>query len=220
LWRARDDSKDQSYFLWGLTQDQLARSEFPLGELSKDEVRAAARLANLPVSDKPESMELCFVPNGNYVQFIEAYSRERGAALSNNEGEIVSEDGVVIGRHSGVHNFTIGQRKGLGFAAGKPLYVVTIDRENNRVVVGDDESLRTTTCEVQDVNWIAHQVSAEPVRATVKIRHKHVPAGATVTPLDTTRASITFDAPQRAITSGQGAVFYDGERVLGGGWIR
>src|SRR6202043_1732518 len=168
LFRARDDSKDQSYFLWGLTQDQLSRSEFPLGELTKDEVRAAARAVNLPVADKPESMELCFVPNGNYVQFIEAYSRERGSALSQNEGEIVSEEGVVVGHHSGVHNFTIGQRKGLGFAAGKPLYVVAIDRDNNRVVVGDDEALRTTTCEVQDVNWISHQVSAEPVRATVK----------------------------------------------------
>src|SRR5260221_1838983 len=144
LWRARDDSKDQSYFLWGLTQEQLGRSEFPLGELSKDEVRAAARAANLPVADKPESMELCFVPNGNYVQFIEAYSRERGSALSKNEGEIVSEDGVVVGRHSGVHNFTIRQRKGLGVAAGKPLYVGVIWRENNRVGVGGDESLRAS----------------------------------------------------------------------------
>ncbi len=140
--------------------------------------------------------------------------------MSNNDGEIVSEDGVVVGRHSGVHNFTIGQRKGLGFAAGKPFYVVAIDRENNRVVVGDDESLRTTACDVQDVNWIAHQVSTELVRATVKIRHKHVPAEATVTPLDASHARIVFDTPQRAITSGQGAVFYDGERVLGGGWIR
>jgi len=220
LWRARDDSKDQSYFLWGLTQDQLARSEFPLGELSKDDVRSVARLANLPVADKPESMELCFVPNGNYVQFIEAYSRERGSALVNKEGEIVSEDGVVVGRHSGVHNFTIGQRKGLGFAAGKPFYVVAIDRENNRVVVGDDESLRTTTCAVQDVNWISLEVPSESLRASVKIRHKHVPAEATITALDATRVRIVFDTPQRAITSGQGAVFYDGERVLGGGWIR
>src|SRR5260370_952306 len=220
LWRAQDDSKDQSYFLWGLTQDQLARSEFPLGELSKDEVRAAARLANLPVADKPESMELCFVPNGNYVQFIEAYSRERGAALSNSEGEIVSEDGVVIGRHGGVHNFTIGQRKGLGFAAGKPFYVLAIDRENNRVVVGDDESLRAATCEIEQVNWMALDSPNAPFRAAVKIRHKHSPANATVEPLDATRARVTFDAPQRAITSGQGAVFYDGDRVLGGGWIR
>ena len=220
LWRAADDSKDQSYFLWGLTQEQLARSEFPLGELSKDEVRAVARQANLPVADKPESMELCFVPNGNYVQFIEAYSRERGAALSANEGEIISEDGGVIGRHNGVHNFTIGQRKGLGLAAGKPLYVIAIDRDKNRVVVGDDESLRTSVCEVQDVNWVAQAFSSEPFRAAVKIRHKHVPADAIVTPLDASRARIDFDSPQRAITSGQGAVFYDGERVLGGGWIR
>jgi tRNA-uridine 2-sulfurtransferase len=220
LWRARDDSKDQSYFLWGLTQEQLACSEFPLGELSKDDVRAVARLANLPVADKPESMELCFVPNGNYVQFIEAYSRERGTALSNNEGDIVTEDGAVVGRHSGVHNFTIGQRKGLGFAAGKPFYVVAIDRENNRVVVGDDDSLRTTTCEVQAVNWISLEVPGESLRANVKIRHKHIPAEATITALDATQARIVFDTPQRAITSGQGAVFYDGERVLGGGWIR
>lgn len=220
LWRARDDSKDQSYFLWGLTQDQLARSEFPLGELSKDEVRAAARLANLPVADKPESMELCFVPNGNYVQFIEAYSRESGAPLSKKEGEMVTEDGAVVGRHGGVHNFTIGQRKGLGFAAGKPFYVVAIDRENNRVVVGNDESLRTATCEVQDVNWIALQAPGQALRAMVKIRHKHVPAEATITPLGITQARIVFDTPQRAITAGQGAVFYDGERVLGGGWIR
>ena len=220
LLRARDDSKDQSYFLWGLTQEQLARSEFPLGELTKDEVRAAARRTNLPVADKPESMELCFVPSGNYVQFIEAYSRERGAPLSNRGGEIVDEEGTVIGTHQGVHQFTIGQRKGLGFAAGKPLYVLAIDREHNRVVVGDDESLRTATCEVENVNWIALEATNEPVRAAVKIRHKHIPADATVTPLDATTARITFDAPQRAITSGQGAVFCDGDRVLGGGWIR
>jgi tRNA-uridine 2-sulfurtransferase len=220
LLRARDDSKDQSYFLWGLTQDQLSRSEFPLGELTKEEVRGVARRVNLPVADKPESMELCFVPNGNYVQFIEAYSRERGAPLSDGGGEIVNEEGMVVGRHSGVHQFTIGQRKGLGFAAGKPLYVLSIDRENNRVVVGDDESLRTTTCEVENVNWIALANPSEPVRASVKIRHKHIPAEATVQPLDATRARVVFDTPQRAITSGQGAVFYDGDRVLGGGWIR
>src|SRR6266403_1985953 len=165
LWRACDDGKDQSYFLWGLTQEQLARSEFPLGELSKEEVRAAARRANLPVADKPESMELCFVPNGNYVQFIEAYSRERGAALSNNEGEIVSEDGVVVGRHSGVHNFTIGQRKGLGFAAGKPLYVLSLDPEKNRVFVGEADALRKTVCEVEGVNWISREKPSAPLRA-------------------------------------------------------
>jgi tRNA-specific 2-thiouridylase len=220
LLRAKDDSKDQSYFLWGLTQEQLSRSEFPLGELTKEEVRGVARRVNLPVADKPESMELCFVPNGNYVQFIEAYSRERGAPLPDGGGEIVNEEGVVVGHHGGVHQFTIGQRKGLGFAAGKPLYVLSIDRENNRVVVGDDESLRTTTCEVENINWIALANPSEPVRAAVKIRHKHVPADASVEPLDGGRARVVFDTPQRAITSGQGAVFYDSERVLGGGWIR
>jgi tRNA-uridine 2-sulfurtransferase len=220
LLRAKDDTKDQSYFLWGLSQEQLSRSEFPLGELSKEEVRGVARRVNLPVAEKPESMELCFVPNGNYVQFIEAYSRERGAPLPDGGGEIVNEEGVVVGRHGGVHQFTIGQRKGLGFAAGKPLYVLSIDRKNNRVVVGDDESLRTSTCEVENVNWVALANPIETVRASVKIRHKHVPADASVEPLDATRVRIVFDTPQRAITSGQGAVFYDRDRVLGGGWIR
>src|SRR5215471_17899902 len=121
LLRARDDSKDQSYFLWGLTQEQLSKSEFPLGELTKDEVRDVARRVNLPVAEKPESMELCFVPNGNYVQFIEAYSADQKILLNKDEGEIVTENGDVVGHHNGVHNFTIGQRKGLGFAAGKPL---------------------------------------------------------------------------------------------------
>jgi tRNA-specific 2-thiouridylase len=222
LLRAKDDTKDQSYFLWGLAQEQLARSEFPLGELSKDEVRGVARRTNLPVADKPESMELCFVPNGNYVQFIEAYSLERGTPLANTRGEIVDEDGAVVGHHGGVHQFTIGQRKGLGFAAGKPQYVLAIDRENNRVIVGDDESLRRTECQVDAVNWIALANPAEPIRALVKIRHKHVPAVATVAPRGDSSACVSFEAPQRAITSGQGAVFYDmdGERVLGGGWIR
>src|ERR1700734_2148598 len=212
LLRARDESKDQSYFLWGLTQEQLSKTEFPLGELTKEEVRAAARRVNLPVAEKPESMELCFVPNGNYVQFIEAYSRESGAPLSNTAGEIVNQDGG--------HNFTVGQRKGLGFAAGKPFYVLAIDHENNRVVVGDDESLRATTCEIEQVNWIALENPGAAFRAAVKIRHKHTPANATGEPLGATGARVTFDAPQRAITSGQGAVFYDHDRVLGGGWIR
>jgi tRNA-uridine 2-sulfurtransferase len=220
LLRARDESKDQSYFLWGLTQEQLSRSEFPLGELTKDEVRALARRVNLPVAEKPDSMELCFVPNGNYVQFIDAYTRERGVSLNASEGEIVNEDGEVIGRHNGVHNFTIGQRKGLGFAAGKPLYVLSIDPEKNRVFVGEDEALRKQTFEVEDVNWVSIKRPRGPIRATVKIRHKHEPAPATVAAFDDTRARITFDAPQRAITPGQAAVFYDGARVLAGAWIR
>jgi tRNA-specific 2-thiouridylase len=220
LLHARDESKDQSYFLWGLTQEQLSRSEFPLGELTKEEVRAVARRANLPVAEKPESMELCFVPNGNYVQFIQAYSQERGISLQKAEGEIVNETGDVVGRHGGVHNFTIGQRKGLGFAAGKPLYVLSIDTEKNRVVVGGDDALRTVTFEIENVNWVSCEKPSAPLRAAVKIRHKHEPAAATVEALVATRARITFDSPQRAITPGQGAVFYDGDIVIGGGWIR
>jgi tRNA-specific 2-thiouridylase len=220
LLRARDDSKDQSYFLWGLSQEQLSRSEFPLGELNKEEVRALARRTNLPVAEKPESMELCFVPSGNYVQFIQAYSRDAGISLTAGEGEIVTEDGAVVGHHNGVHNFTVGQRKGLGFSAGKPLYVISLDPEKNRVVVGDDDSLRTSSCEVTGVNWVSCELPDKPQRARVKIRHKHEPADATVAPLDSTTARITFDAPQRAITPGQGAVFYDEDRVLGGAWIR
>jgi tRNA-specific 2-thiouridylase len=220
LVRARDESKDQSYFLWGLSQDQLSSSEFPLGELTKEEVRELARRTNLPVAEKPESMELCFVPTGNYVQFIQAYSKDAGILLSQAEGEIVTEDGAVVGRHNGVHNFTIGQRKGLGFSAGKPLYVLSIDTQKNRVVVGDDEALRTTAFEVNDVNWVSIEQPSSPIRATVKIRHKHEPAPATVEALDGARARIIFDTPQRAITPGQGAVFYDGDRVLGGAWIK
>src|SRR5882724_3663294 len=220
LLRARDDSKDQSYFLWGLSQEQLARSEFPLGELTKEEVRALARGANLPVAEKPESMELCFVPAGNYVQFIQAYSRERGISLQNGEGEIVNENGDVIGRHNGVHNFTIGQRKGLGFATGKPVYVLSIDPEKNRIVVGEDDVLRKASGEVEGVNWISCEQPAGPLRVVAKIRHKHEPAPATIEPLDATTARVTFDTPQRAITPGQATVFYDGDVVLGGGWIR
>jgi tRNA-specific 2-thiouridylase len=206
--------------LWGLSQDQLSRSEFPLGELTKEEVRALARRVNLPVAEKPESMELCFVPNGNYVQFIQAYSRERGISLRQDDGEIVNENGEVIGRHNGVQNFTVGQRKGLGFAAGKPLYVLSIDPQNNRVVVGEDDVLRKTVCEVEEINWISCEMPATEFRAFVKIRHKHEPALATVEPLEINCARVTFDSPQRAITPGQAAVFYDGHRVLAGGWIR
>jgi tRNA-specific 2-thiouridylase len=219
LLRSLDATKDQSYFLWGLSQEQLSRSEFPLGELSKDEVREIARRAALPVAEKPDSMELCFVPNGNYVQFIHAYAAESKIPLSSGEGNIVTESGEVLGRHSGVHNFTIGQRKGLGFAAGKPLYVLAIEPQTNRVIVGDDDSLRTTAFEVHDVNWISIAEPSRAIRATVKIRHKHEPAAATVEALPNSRARITFDSPQRAVTPGQAAVIYANDVVLAGSWI-
>jgi tRNA-specific 2-thiouridylase len=220
LLRALDPTKDQSYFLWGLSQQQLSRSEFPLGELSKDEVREIARRAALPVAEKPDSMELCFVPNGNYVQFIHAYASENKIPLSGGDGDIVTESGEILSRHNGIHNFTIGQRKGLGFAAGKPLYVLAIEPQTNRVIVGDDDTLRTTSFEVESVNWISIPEPSQPIRAAVKIRHKHEPAPATVEALPNSRARVTFDSPQRAVTPGQAAVFYSDDVVLAGSWIR
>jgi tRNA-uridine 2-sulfurtransferase len=188
--------------------------------MTKAEVREIARAAALPVAEKAESQEICFVPSGDYVQFIESYLSEQGRELGAEAGEIVTTEGEVIGRHSGLHRYTIGQRRGLGFAAGRPMYVVAIDRAANRLVVGEDAELRSTDCDVRDVNWIAFDAPQDPVRAAVRIRNRHLPALATVTPIEDDVARVVFDAPQRAITAGQAAVFYDGERVLGGGWIR
>lgn len=220
LLRAADESKDQSYFLFGLTQEQLSRSRFPLGELSKTEVREIARRARLPVAEKPESQEICFVPTGNYVRFIGSYLREQGSELPADSGEIVTTDGAVIGRHEGLHRYTVGQRRGLGFATGRPVYVVELDRARNRVIVGDNEDLFTSVCEVHDVNWASIALPDAPVRAEVKVRHRHGAAGAIVEPLDATTARVRFDEPQRAITPGQAAVFYADNLVLGGGWLR
>jgi tRNA-uridine 2-sulfurtransferase len=222
LLRAVDESKDQSYFLFGLTQEQLSRSEFPLGELTKQEVREIARRLAVPVAEKPESQEICFVPTENYVRFIESYVKEQGSTASGvlgEPGEIVSTSGEVIGPHNGIHNFTVGQRKGLGFAAGRPLYVVALDPAKNRVVVGEDNELRRSVCEVRDVNWIPFAAPDVPLRAHVRIRNRHEPADAEIIPLDSTTARVAFFEPQRAITPGQAAVFYAGEQVLGGGWI-
>jgi tRNA-uridine 2-sulfurtransferase len=220
LMRAVDGAKDQTYFLFGLKQEQLSRTDFPLGELDKTAVREIARRTALPVAEKPESQEICFVPSGNYVKFIDAYLGERGESRSGEEGDLVTTSGEVIGRHRGVHHYTVGQRKGLGVAAGRPLYVVELDLATNRVVVGDDIDLRSSVCEVRDVNWISCARMEQPVRAMVKIRHRHEPASATVEPIDSTVARVQFDVPQRAITPGQAAVFYSGDVVLGGGWIR
>ena len=220
LLRAVDETKDQSYFLFGLTQEQLARADFPLGELSKQEVRDIARRLRVPVAEKPESQEICFVPTGNYVRFIEGYLQEQGSHLPDDSGEIVTTTGEVLGRHTGLHQYTVGQRKGIGVAAGRPLYVVSLDRASNRLVVGEDQDLRRTTCEVRDVNWISIVPPSTPVEARVRVRNRHEPAAAEITPLDATAARITFREPQRAITPGQAAAFYSGELVLGGGWIR
>jgi len=219
LLRAVDQSKDQTYFLFGLTQAQLARAEFPLGELTKQEVRAIARRLAVPVADKPESQEICFVPSGSYVRFIENYLQEQGSALSSEAGEIVLTSGEIVGRHEGLHHYTVGQRRGLGVAIGRPVFVVALDRERNRLVVGEDAELRSDTCEVRDVNWIAFQQPDGPIQAAVRIRNRHQPAEAEITPLSTTTARVKFREPQRAITPGQAAVFYSGEKVLGGSWI-
>lgn len=220
LLRAVDESKDQTYFLFGLTQDQLARTDFPLGELSKNEVREIAHRLQVPVAGKAESQEICFVPTGNYVRFIEGYLHEQGRKLPEDAGDIVTTAGEVLGRHNGLHRYTVGQRKGLGISEGRPMYVVALDRTKNRLIVGDDCDLRSTTCEVRDMNWIPYAVPDGAVTAKVRIRNRHEPADAEITPLDATTARICFRKPQRAVTPGQAAVFYSGEQVLGGGWIR
>jgi tRNA-uridine 2-sulfurtransferase len=220
LLRAVDESKDQTYFLFGLTQEQLARTDFPLGELSKVEVRDIAHELQVPVADKPESQEICFVPTGNYVKFIEGYLKEQGSALPEEPGDIVTGDGKVLGRHNGLHHYTVGQRKGLGISTALPMYVVALDRARNRLVIGEDKELRTTTFEVRNVNWIPYAVPDGPIQAAVRIRNRHEPAPAEIVAIGATGARVTFQEAQRAITPGQAAVFYDGERVLGGGWIR
>jgi tRNA-specific 2-thiouridylase len=219
LLRAIDSAKDQSYFLFGLTQEQLARTEFPLGEMSKTEVREAARAARLPVAEKPESQEICFVPNGDYAGFIEAYLEEQGSAVTAGAGEIVTPGGEVLGRHQGLHHYTVGQRRGLGLAAGHPLYVIEIDPQRNRLVVGEDADLRRDSCEVREVNWIPWETLEQPIDAEVKIRYRHRSAPARIESAGPGRARLHFETPQRAITPGQAAVFYQGDMVLGGGWI-
>jgi tRNA-specific 2-thiouridylase len=220
LLRPADHSRDQTYFLFGLTQAQLARTMFPLGDLTKSEVRDIARSLGLPVADKGDSQEICFVPNGDYAAFLEAYLKETGAAPSETRGDIVSADGRTLGRHNGVHHFTVGQRRGLGVAAGEPLYVIATDPQSRRVTVGGRDALLRGRLFARGVNWVSIAGLDREVRAEVKIRNKHAAAPATLQPTgDPGRVEVVFDAPQRAVTPGQGAVFYQGDLVLGGGWI-
>jgi len=220
LLRAVDDSKDQTYFLFGLTQQQLARTLFPLGELTKAEVRELARSMNLAVAAKGDSQEICFVPNGDYAAFLNAYLKEAGVAPGRTRGAIVTSDGRTLGEHEGVHHFTVGQRRGLGVATGAPLYVVATDPRSQRVLVGGGDELLRARLAAKDVNWISIAGLSAPLRAQVKIRNKHAAAPATLRACeDPARVEVVFDEPQRAVTPGQGAVFYDGELVLGGGWI-
>jgi len=219
LLRALDLSKDQTYFLFGLSQGQLARTMFPLGEMHKEQVRGLAREMGLAVAEKGESYEICFVPNGDYATFLEAYLGEQGM-VAETRGEIVSSEGRKLGEHGGVHHFTVGQRRGLGIAAGEPLYVIATDPAAQRVTVGRDRELFSARLAANQVNWISIPGLAAPLRAEVKIRNKHVAAPATLYPTsDSARVEVHFEEPQRAVTPGQAAVFYDGDLVLGGGWI-
>jgi tRNA-uridine 2-sulfurtransferase len=214
LRRARDLRKDQSDFLWPLTQAQLAAARFPIGELTKDEVREHARRLGLATADKPESQEICFVPDGDYRDFLKA--REPAAFRP---GAIVDRDGRALGRHAGVAGFTIGQRKGLGLAGSRPLYVIDLDAGTSRVMVGEAVDLERDRLEVSRAHFIDGEVPSEPLRVTAKIRHNHEPAWATVRPLAPGRAEVIFDAPQRAITPGQSCVWYRDDEVVGGGVI-
>ena len=219
--RSADHSKDQTYFLFGLTQEQLARTMFPLGGYTKPQVRELARDLGLPVAEKPDSQEICFVPNGDYAAFIEAYFREQGIEPERTRGEVVDTHGRVLGEHAGVHHFTVGQRRGLRIAVGEPLYVIATSPSEQKVVVGRNEELLRARLVAQHVNWISIASIEAARRAQVKIRNKHVAAAATLYPAaDPACVEVRFDEPQRAVTPGQGAVFYDGDLVLGGGWIK
>jgi tRNA-uridine 2-sulfurtransferase len=220
LRKAVDAAKDQTYFLFGLTQRQLARALFPLGEMRKGEVRAIAREMGLAVAEKAESFEICFVPNGDYAAFLDAYLQSKGVEPVRKRGEIVSSDGRTLGEHTGIHHFTVGQRRGLGIATGEPLYVIATDAATERVTVGSNDQLFRTRLSAKEVNWISWPGLSAPARARVKIRNKHEAAAATLYPTaDVSRVEVHFDEPQRAVTPGQGAVFYDDDLVLGGGWI-
>lgn len=214
LLRSLDADKDQSYFLFGLTQEQLARARFPLGLMQKAEVREHARRLGLTVAEKPDSQEICFVPGGDHAAFV---ARRRPDAAQ--EGPIRNEDGQTIGSHGGVHRFTIGQRKGLGLSAAAPLYVTRIDLADRSVTVGPRRSLERVSLTASGVNWVSGVAPTGLVRVTAQIRHRHAPAQATLLALDAVRAELTFDEPQAAITPGQAVVFYDRDVVLGGGWI-
>jgi tRNA-specific 2-thiouridylase len=230
LSRPADKTKDQTYFLFGLTQEQLSRTLFPLGEMEKPAVRVMAAEAGLELAQKPDSQEICFIPGGDYSVFLRAYLDEQGEAMPNSAGELVTAAGEVVGRHEGIHGFTVGQRKGLNVSAKgagdtAPKYVLAIHPDSHRVVVGEDTELMSRELRAERLNWIsvAGLAEREEMRVRVKIRHRHEPAWATLRASSSARGedSVTaeFDQPQRAITPGQSAVFYDGDEVVGGGWI-
>jgi tRNA-specific 2-thiouridylase len=214
LRRGTDPGKDQSYFLFSLTQAQLARAMFPVGELNKAEVRSTAQALGLSVADKPDSQEICFVPSGDYAAFVERRAPETAAA-----GPIVDTAGRQLGSHGGIHRFTVGQRKGLGLSSPAPLYVLKLEPDSGTVVVGDRAALDQSALLASGVNWVSMVAPGDWTRVTAQIRHHHAAAPARVRALDDGRAELEFDAPQAAITPGQAVVFYDGDLVVGGGWI-
>lgn len=214
LKKGKDRSKDQSYFLYILTQEQLARTLLPIGHLTKDQVRKKAHELGLPVASRPDSQEICFIPDRDYVRFLK--NRMSDAFRP---GPIVDRQDQVLGQHSGIHNFTIGQRKGMGIAAAHPLYVLEIDPQRNAVVVGTNDELKKTELFASDLNWISVAGIHEPLPVKAKIRYKHREAAAEVVPIERERVRVKFARPQRAVTPGQAVVFYHGEVVVGGGTI-
>ena len=215
LRKGLDSRKDQSYFLFSLTQAQLRRALMPLGGYEKDEVRAVARKYQLRTAEKPESQELCFIADDNYKRFLKDRIPEKIQ-----EGDIVDQEGRVLGAHQGIPFYTVGQRRGLGISAKTPLYVTELKVHDNTIVVGKNEDLSADTMQVEAVNLITMDKLTEPIRAEVKIRYKDTGAPATIRPLNDTEVEVKFDQPRRAVTPGQAAVFYDGDTVVGGGWIK
>lgn len=212
-----DATRDQSYVLWGVTQEALRRTLFPLGELTKVQVREMARAAGLRTAEKAESREICFVADNNYARFLRDY--DHGEAAAYQPGEIVHEDGRTLGHHDGTAFFTVGQRRGMGISHPTPLYVQRIEPDARRVIVGDFDNLLSNSLIAEQVNWVAGDGGSDPFRADVKIRYLHTPMPATVTPLTANSVRVMFASPQRAITPGQTVVFYDGDLLLGGGVI-
>ena len=219
LKRPADLAKDQTYFLFGLTQEQLAHTLFPLGSMTKPEVRNVAREHGLRLAEKPDSQEICFIPGGDYKQFLTAYLEEQGEQFPETAGDLVAPSGEVLGHHDGISSFTVGQRKGIRVSSPTPFYVLQIDPVSHRVVVGADEELATRTLRARRLNWISISELTAPMRVKIKIRHRHEPAWAMLEKGNDGEAIATFDEPQRAVTPGQSAVFYDGDEVVGGGWI-
>ena len=219
LSRPADRSKDQTYFLFGLTQEQLSRTLFPLGEMYKPAVRSLAAEQGLELAQKPDSQEICFIPGGSYSQFLQAYLEEQGRALPDTAGELFSAAGEVMGRHEGIHTFTVGQRKGLGLSTPEPVYVLKIHPESHRVEVGPEAALYTEILRAEQLNWVSIAAPSHPTRVAIKVRHRHEPAPATLRMTGPDQIEARFDEPQRAVTPGQSAVFYQDDEVAGGGWI-